>query len=531
MLKETDEADQAANTPDAVYIATRSPVLELPDELLVLIFSLIESTWTPVGKDDLGWLNVTFVCRPWRASALQAPSLWTRVDLHLGSEWAAAFFERAGPMALALSTEAFAQDEAEKAIRVLGTLVARETWPWLHTLCLPLILGFRFSLLPTAALSNLRSLTLSDRVIRTEKPWHLIPYTLEDLDLIFVFAPSPFPGMPLRPFHLDGLVYLLTHLKALRSLTLHFCSFQDSELSSATPVGLPALRQLNLSGAGEDCLRFLRSLEHPDKISKLALTLGDYEEFLLDEAISYVLQSSKALPREPYTSMGVTRTYDEMTIAACRASAPTGMIDALFAQDDTYAHQSRAIKDVDLCYSVVDDYAGVDGSMYSVFHGLDLTCVRALYFDNVHLAPASFLRTFGPARAIEELHLTGQGMCGALAALGLCTCSTESAITTSLTPVQTATDMIFPHLCVLRIQSIDFDVLDEGGVDPSLTVAQVLRRTLAARAQLRGVPRTMSLKDCYVNPDWEQQEIHSWNDVVPPVLRDWDARTWRFTGP
>lgn len=91
----------------------RATVSMLPIELFLSIVSVLRDVWQPEGADSrtfserLAWLNVTFVCRQWRSATLEMASLWARVDLCVGAEWVATFFERARstPMQISVAKE------------------------------------------------------------------------------------------------------------------------------------------------------------------------------------------------------------------------------------------------------------------------------------------------------------------------------------------------------------------------------------------------------------------------------------------
>ncbi|KAF5325289.1 hypothetical protein D9619_010101 [Psilocybe cf. subviscida] len=75
--------DQQALTHQGEFIQTRpdtgSHISELPQELLVEVFLIVQATH---GLKN--WRNVTYVCRHWRLAALNAAVLWTDPPTHLG---------------------------------------------------------------------------------------------------------------------------------------------------------------------------------------------------------------------------------------------------------------------------------------------------------------------------------------------------------------------------------------------------------------------------------------------------------------
>ncbi|KAH9987785.1 hypothetical protein BJV77DRAFT_768972 [Russula vinacea] len=71
-------------------------------ELLQMIFSYYAEYKDPNVRSYFPsrpcWINVTYVCRHWRAAALSCSSLWTSIDnVLLTKRWIKAFIERSNP--------------------------------------------------------------------------------------------------------------------------------------------------------------------------------------------------------------------------------------------------------------------------------------------------------------------------------------------------------------------------------------------------------------------------------------------------
>ncbi|KAI0047541.1 hypothetical protein FA95DRAFT_1678993 [Auriscalpium vulgare] len=82
------------------------PVARLPPEILSHIFRIYSRIAPPFyvrrfePSPRLEWIRVTHVCRRWRHVALAHTSLWTRVPLSLGTDWAHTFLHRSKPSSL-----------------------------------------------------------------------------------------------------------------------------------------------------------------------------------------------------------------------------------------------------------------------------------------------------------------------------------------------------------------------------------------------------------------------------------------------
>ncbi|KAI0047739.1 hypothetical protein FA95DRAFT_1492138, partial [Auriscalpium vulgare] len=99
-----DQEMASVNTVLRLMRARRNelaPVFALPTEIMAEIFALLATVDVPrcyrhlhVRQYRLGWVNVTHVCRRWRALALDLPRLWTSISFALGRKWAEVFLAR-----------------------------------------------------------------------------------------------------------------------------------------------------------------------------------------------------------------------------------------------------------------------------------------------------------------------------------------------------------------------------------------------------------------------------------------------------
>ncbi|TFY83763.1 hypothetical protein EWM64_g236 [Hericium alpestre] len=73
-----------------------SAVSALPAEVLARIFEFYAALQPPASDDErpLGWIELTHVCRLWRDTAMQFPSLWSDICFDLGPQWAEAMLAR-----------------------------------------------------------------------------------------------------------------------------------------------------------------------------------------------------------------------------------------------------------------------------------------------------------------------------------------------------------------------------------------------------------------------------------------------------
>ncbi|KZV64645.1 hypothetical protein PENSPDRAFT_160846 [Peniophora sp. CONT] len=341
VLVELDEAVKPVN-PFLAASDMRAPVLKLPTELFIYIVFILQDIWKAKRGDALGWLNMTFVCPYWRTTALEAALLWTNVDLYLGAQWAIAFLDRAKhmPVSLTILTEA-EQGEPGDTVTALIAHYTGRSWPSLCAISFRWELqGFRISELPTSVYSStsLQSLALHNNHLYENDDqkldfWDMLPSTLLELELVGSLYET------LGPVALEGLTPFLARSSNLKAFTISTAYLENLSISS--PIGLPALRYLSIMATSDDCLRLVEAIDHPDDILTFALQTGsDFEVPELEAIFRYTHPSSTTTSKERYSTIAFGQMLDncecgskyKKTIAACRASDPTGVIQEVFEE-------------------------------------------------------------------------------------------------------------------------------------------------------------------------------------------------------
>ncbi|KAI0057681.1 hypothetical protein BV25DRAFT_1361826 [Artomyces pyxidatus] len=116
-----------------------APVMEFPNELQVVghISSFAVSTWPPrqlhsIQRDessppgrfqrlDIGWINITHVCKCWRNIAMSQASLWKDVDLLILPErWALELMRRSAPGPFDLTSGPDIPDKIKRRLQAGG---------------------------------------------------------------------------------------------------------------------------------------------------------------------------------------------------------------------------------------------------------------------------------------------------------------------------------------------------------------------------------------------------------------------------
>ncbi|TDL14404.1 hypothetical protein BD410DRAFT_903053 [Rickenella mellea] len=90
----------------------------LHEDLLIIIFTLLQSSVTPWYLRERKWIKATHVCRRWRQISLASPTLWTYVDTSWGT-MATEFIARSGDAPLKLTIRL-----AEREPMALGEIMA-----------------------------------------------------------------------------------------------------------------------------------------------------------------------------------------------------------------------------------------------------------------------------------------------------------------------------------------------------------------------------------------------------------------------
>ncbi|KAI0066194.1 hypothetical protein BV25DRAFT_1514175 [Artomyces pyxidatus] len=112
------DEDRAAMRPavqraDRTLISLRNslvPISKLPPEVLLKIFASCTDASPPRQNGhglrlDLGWINVTFVCRQWRHLALACSGRWRHIRISIGDKWTALMLERSKPAPIVFAVD------------------------------------------------------------------------------------------------------------------------------------------------------------------------------------------------------------------------------------------------------------------------------------------------------------------------------------------------------------------------------------------------------------------------------------------
>ncbi|TFY72377.1 hypothetical protein EVG20_g629 [Dentipellis fragilis] len=283
-------------------------VNRLPPEVLVHVFSLLQEEDPPriiaeYGKPTrvfFGWIEVTYICRQWRSTALGHASLWSNIPFSIGPQWTEESLRRsqAAPIFLAYSSN------REKEMDIGAMLEhhlshVRNLWiDWKRegpygifpSLC------DAAPVLETAELTNLQ--TLSDhtpvpslpedlfahtaprlRYLRTYRfgiQWSSLTFrSITELHIICWSNDSDRPILSAGQQNIRDVVAALARMPALEVLWLDralppLATAPSPSPSQAThlnlpvvPAGLPKLRTLRLVDGVAECAAMLKHIATP----------------------------------------------------------------------------------------------------------------------------------------------------------------------------------------------------------------------------------------------------------------------------
>ncbi|KAF8498170.1 hypothetical protein F5888DRAFT_227454 [Russula emetica] len=282
----------------------------LPPEILARVFHLLVLEEPPLsGRQDVGWIKVTHVCRHWRQVALDDSSLWARIGrTRMNRKWISEMLARArnAPLDIEFNAVAMSSREALLLIRPhisrtrqfrfhgLSTLhsdIVRDIFSWEA----PALEHFELkvsahspvtfrdlgeSMLFKGHAPRLRTFSLSRVVI----PWSLIPRgQLTQLKIDRFNEELHSSG------DLNQLIDLLVNSPALEILALESClPSQLTEFPHGRTIQLPHLSRLRLRGSTSRIMNMLKMLKlpssttlHLDCISNITTIHNDSEGLLL----------------------------------------------------------------------------------------------------------------------------------------------------------------------------------------------------------------------------------------------------------
>ncbi|KAI9060825.1 hypothetical protein FKP32DRAFT_1595159 [Trametes sanguinea] len=219
-------AAQEALESEATFSVVTRPIDRLPPELLGYVFQWVQwlCGWSAGevyrGYGARSWIQLTWVCRRWRALALSSHILWTCIEcreLPLDLECVTAFIERASGALLDVTSDAVG--DIESLLRIvlapgnnLRSLAMRVSSDGMHDKQLPSLLALLPATMP--ALQKLK--------LETFNEW------LSDVWHVYLPDRAQFPGLLDISFYGFHFPWESPIYESLRSLDLSSISYPPS---------------------------------------------------------------------------------------------------------------------------------------------------------------------------------------------------------------------------------------------------------------------------------------------------------------
>ncbi|THH13962.1 hypothetical protein EW146_g6317 [Bondarzewia mesenterica] len=261
------------------------PLFCLPAELLCLIFLECSVEDTPHARlrhkaqsqsraASLGWIRITHVCRLWRQTALQCPSLWVEVVCSLPAA-TEEILRRSTPVPITISYDfalykdsraetavALALESASARVKAIKIISERMELSLASTTFHPMVTAYTpYPLshdLHACKAPSLRSLILYDCSISWSSP---IIRGLSRLEIVL----RAFAVLDILLPTLDQLLSALKEMQGLQVFCLSNClpRSPSSTLFEDVVVPLPNLILFRIHGKAECCSALLRRLHIP----------------------------------------------------------------------------------------------------------------------------------------------------------------------------------------------------------------------------------------------------------------------------
>ena len=268
---------------------TLVPISVLPPEILARVFRILVLEDPPLtesysGRQNLGWIKATHVCRHWRQVALDDLSLWAKIwTIPRNIKWISEMLARAknAPLDVEFTLEPVAKSSQE-ALLMITPHISHTRQLRLYSLSTRHIDSFRginsceapaleyFELTVAACLPNifqdlsgntlfkghlprLRTFSISQAVI----PLSLIPRgQLTQLKIVRTIEAVDTPG------DVNELIGLLINCPSLEILALEsILPFQLTGFSHGRTIHLPHLSRLRLCGSTSYIVNMLKMLK------------------------------------------------------------------------------------------------------------------------------------------------------------------------------------------------------------------------------------------------------------------------------
>ena len=487
---------------------TFSPISKLPTEILCQIFYFFQESRHFV----LNWIQVTYVCRQWRAVALNSPNLWTNLPLGYG-HWTSVMLERSKRTSLTIKVDF--SNRASNTINHLES--AFHHVDRFKVLSLehadPSLLRDLVLKLPKSA-PRLNSLVISvyhsqfsetfperDFASTCDLPEAMLCET-ENLHYVELKGCNPSWDSHL----LSSLLHLKIEWvsKAARPTTKQFLemlkrmpNLESLELRDAIPIEsshsvqeiihLCRLHSLSLSSLSTEISNILRHITFPPttrvKIVVDATLISDLNFSGMLSRLSSILASSNK-----------KRGFDnELFIGGTEHSVQIQTYSKPQTQSDLF-ERGLINPDIDLVFTYIHHPMSfknfLDSVLAQCFHAFPLDNLRSLSLSNVTPSSQILSDLFGTLNQLESMVSTGTSTNSLVEAL-----QTKPTLGQATSPLKT--NLIFPGLRSLALDNAVFDLPDDYDPDFFCIPVDSFRNYLKRRQRHGAELHELHLKKCH----------------------------------
>ena len=513
----------------------------LPPELLSRIFHFNAHNEPPFGKQKLGWIRVTHVCRHWRRVALDDSSLWARIEeVPPRAQWISEMLVRARSAPLTIDVLGTPSPEIlltfpphishtrELRLRGLSMLhfhsirdICSSEAPILERFELGVSIAgpVTFRQLAGTTLFNgqalkLRTLSLSQIII----PWSLIPRGQLTQLQIHLFRGIFYPDFS-SPNDLNQLIDLLINSPDLEVLTLESClPAMLSQVSHGQLIHLPCLSRLCLGGTIASVANLLKMLKLP---SSATLHLRCNSENSSTHTDHMILPFISAHFHNPtpveFKSLTVTVSRLERLIdMAVSISPPASTIDRPPVLD---GDMDDGVK-LQLSFSGLPEggeptQADIVGRMCSMLPISTLEFLSISALDDPSQS-VNWYELFQKCNNVTTIQAKGGGTIGLLQALA------PQKVTNTMTGTS-ATTTPFPKLTSLLLDSLDL----RTHIPPSAILYDILMNALQQREMNKMPLKMLGVNRCVITDDYanslkEHVQEFCWDGDEGVSYDEWD---------
>ncbi|VDC06104.1 unnamed protein product [Peniophora sp. CBMAI 1063] len=497
----------------------------LPPEVLANVFSFLIKmeplNLKPFYFDrmEIGWLKASHVCRRWRSTCLNQPSLWTRLRPDDSQPWAV-FLERAKEASLYISgikytTSCFPHILAHQH-QIRELVLPHIRIAHLHELVdglsgpLPRLqaLQLHCSLDTREGLPSLHPRFLSE-----------IAPNLEDLSLHGVHFPWGEGSPKITRFDYGGdtrlssaqqpnavtpyseVIRTIRQMPALRVLQLR-ATFPANVSNDAhlEPIALSQLQVLNVTDKHDGCWRFWAQLRIPSSATvSISCSKISAVDSLITASLSRHLRADTA---RLFISLHIaSASHLQGGLSLHLASQPTNVVPVPGSRHPSVSLLTGSENGASLARQLLETISLENLQEVALCTG-SIGGAQTLY--NLYL----------PARSVTRLILGAGNASAGLEALLLPAYTVGSGVEGQI---------LFPNLEHLQLSSVHFGEQNPRADGNSHPLHSTVNTVLAERSVLTGRPLPiLQISGCDVRKNW----VKSWEFLVDEVI--WDCQEGEF---